>query len=450
MDKLSKRELIAYSLGFSAVSFINLGIGTYLTYFWTDVALVPIAAIGTILLISRFFDGGTDIAMGFIVDRTESKYGKARPWLLRMLIPGVLSMILLFYAPNLSDTGKIAYAFVTYNLVAFFFLTAIALPLQSLTSLITTKPKDRLMLNMSGQSFSTAATVIGNMFILQLVTYFGGGKQGYSTFFTILAIIAGLFVFITFSGTKERSVRPVTKKVEKLKASVAIKAFVSNKWWIIVTLLQGFTMAYPAMMAINIYYMIWIMKDPTLMGPFMSTIFTAMLITLIVFTPIVPRVGKINAGFFGMFIQIAGGLMPLLAPGNYTVMMISAAFRGIGPAMLLGTRLAFMADVVEYGEWKTGVRIEGLVYSGASMGAKIGTGLGGAFVAYILSSSGYIGGAATQAAETLSAITFTFTWGHAIVSALITACLFFLRGLEKQMPQIMEDLQKRNQEEVVQ
>jgi GPH family glycoside/pentoside/hexuronide:cation symporter len=434
-------------LGFAAVSFINLGIGTYLTYFWTDVALVPIAAIGTILLVSRFLDGGTDIAMGFIVDRTQTKFGKARPWLLRMLVPGILSMILLFYAPNLSETGKVVYAFVTYNLVAFFFLTAIALPLQSLTSLIATKPKDRLMLNMSGQSFGTAATVFGNMFILQAVAYFGGGKQGYFTFFTILALVAGLFVFTTFAGTKERSDRPLVKKVEKLKASVALKAFVGNKWWVIVTFLQGFTMAYPAMMAINIYYMIWVMKDAKMMGPFMSTIFTAMLITLIVFTPIVPRIGKINAGFFGMFIQIMGGLIPLLAPGNYTVMMIAAAFRGIGPAMLLGTRLAFMADVVEYGEWKTGVRIEGLVYSGASMGSKIGSGLGGAFVAFMLSSNGYIGGATTQAAETLSAITFTFTWGHAIVSALITVCLFFLRGLEKQMPQIMEDLRNRHLEE---
>ncbi|MCR3921877.1 MAG: glycoside-pentoside-hexuronide (GPH):cation symporter [Firmicutes bacterium] len=442
-SQLGNTEITMFSLGFAAISFINLGFGTYLSYFWSDIALIPLAAMGSIFVISRFLDGGTDIVIGFLVDRTNTKYGKARPWLLWMALPGLLSMAALFYVPNFSETGRIAWAFITYNMVAFFTLTAITLPLQSLTVLMTNDPKKRLTLNMVGQSFGTAATVIGNLYVLKAIESLGGGADGYFKFFAMLAVVATAMILVTFAGTKERVDRPVGKKVEKITAKVALKSFVANKWWVLVTLLQLLTMTYPALMAINMYYMTWVMKNPALMGPFMSAIFVSLLLTLIVFTPLVPRVGKINAGFIGMFFQIVGGIMPLFAPGNTSVMMVSGVFRGIGPAMLLGTRLAFMCDVVEYGEWKTGIRIEGLVFSGASMGAKIGTGLGAAVVAMMLARGGYVGGALTQTAEALSSITITFTWLHALSSALVTACLFTLRGLEKQMPQIMADLEAR-------
>lgn len=443
-QKLGIVETIAFSLGFFAYSMVNLGFSTYLTYFWSDIFIIPLGVISTIFLISRLLDGGTDLLVGFWVDRTSTKYGKARPWLLWMSLPSALSLMLLYYVPNLSESGKITWAFITYNLVAFFFMTCINLPLQSLNSLITSEPKQRLTLNMVAQAFSTLGIILGNMFVLDVIKALGGGTEGYFKFFAIMGGGSFVLVILTFLGTKEK-VKPTIKKKKHSKLSIkqALSAFIANKWWMLVTLLMGLSMLYPSLMAINVYYMQWIMGDISLMGSFMSIVYGAMLGALIIATPIIGKIGKINAGFIGMVIQITGGLLPLFAPGNIMIMMISAALRGIGPAILLGTRLAFMCDVVEYGEWKTGIRVEGLVFSGASFGSKIGTGVGGAIVALMLAYGGYVGGAAIQSETALSAITFTFTWVHALDSLLITICLFFLRGLEKQMPQIIADLEAR-------
>jgi len=109
---IQRPEIFIYCLGFGASTYINMMSGTYLPYFWSDIMRLPLAAMATIMLISRILDGVTDIFMGFMVDRTKSKYGKARPWLLWMALPGLLSMSALFYAPNLSDTGLIIYAFI--------------------------------------------------------------------------------------------------------------------------------------------------------------------------------------------------------------------------------------------------------------------------------------------------------------------------------------------------
>ncbi|KPU44399.1 putative symporter YjmB [Oxobacter pfennigii] len=439
------KQTISYGLGFFGSSMAALGFGTYLTYFWTDIFIIPLAAISTIFMVSRFIDAITDLWCGFMVDRTNTKYGKARPWLLWNAVPAAISLLMLYFVPNFSETGKIVYAFITYNLVAFFYGTCISLPMQSLTSLMTSDPKKRLQLGMIGQAFNTSATVLGNMFVLKIIAALGGGAQGYFKFFGTMGVGAVILILITFIGTKENVVKDSNKnsKENNLSLKVAAKTLLGNKWFLMVTLLMALTMAYPALMSINMYYFTWNLKNPALMGPFMSVIFGAMLATLVLVTPVINRLGKIRAGFIGEFIQVLGGIIPLFAPGNVTVLMIAAACRGIGPAILLGTRLAFMCDVVEYGEWKTGVRIEGLIFSGASFGSKLGSGAGAAIITMMLGIGGYVGGAAAQSAEALSAIHFTFTWLHAIDSLLIAVCLFFLSGLDKQMPQIMEDLKAR-------
>lgn len=442
--EVTSREIIMYSLGFFAYSIINLGFSTYLTFFWSDILIIPLGAISIIFLLSRIFDGITDIIIGFLVDKTKTKYGKARPWLLWTAIPSAISFALMYYVPNLGETGRIAWALITYNIVALVFITGAYLPLQSLTSLITEDSKKRLTINMVAQGFATLATILGNMYVARSIEYFGGGAQGYFRFFGLMGVLASTLMLVAFFGTEERVQSQKSTPTEKVSAKVTLKAFVANKWWILVTLLMALTYFYPALMAINVYYMKWNMGNPALMGPFMSIIYGAMLATLILITPVINKVGKIKAGFIGMFVQVMGGILPLFAPASITLLMVSAALRGIGPAILLGTRLAFMCDVIEYGEWKTGIRLEGIIFSGASFGAKVGTGIGAAVVSVMLAYGGYVGGAAVQTAAALSAIEFTFIWLHALSSVLVTICLFFLRGLEKDMPKILADLKVRN------
>ncbi len=435
-------EIMIYCVGYAALFLVQSMLSNYLTFFWTDVALIPIAAIGVIYVISRLLDGVTDIFIGFRVDRTRSKLGKARPWLLWMALPSLLSMILLFYVPNISVTGKIIYAFVMYNAVAFFFLTASYIPMQTLVSLVSDDSHTRITMNMLGQAISIAFLVVGNIYILRMIEKLGGGEQGYFRFFAIFSVICTAMVLLAFIATKER-VQAVKKEEKRLSFIASSKIVLKNKWWTIVTIMNIFTSALPGLIGVSIYYMIWIMGDASITGKYLAILYIAMLAAVIVAVPFLSRIGKINAALVGMFILLIGSFLPLLEPSSYFLLMLSAVLRGAGPAVILGSRLAFLCDVVDYGEWKTGVRTEGLIFSGASMGTKIGMGIGPAIVTIMLSRGGYIGGAATQTQEAMNAISFTFTWWIGLFGVAVIVCLFFLQGLEKQMPKIKADLKKK-------
>ncbi len=295
-------EMVSYSMGNAANSLIMLGTGTYLNFFWTDIAMIPLAAMGTILSFARFLGIGTDILMGFLLDRTKNKHGKARPWILWMALPMLISYLALFYVPNMSETGRIVYAFITYNLVAFFTMSALALPMQSLLALITNDPKKRLTMSMLNMSVGTLFQILGNMAVMPAINALGGGQQGYFRFFGILGVIGTALYLLVFFGTTERVTQEESeeKKEEKISVREVIRLYLANKWWIIMTFFQGFSFLYPSFMAINMYYMTWVMGNPALMGPFQSIMSAAMLITLIVGTPIVPRIGKIYASFLAL------------------------------------------------------------------------------------------------------------------------------------------------------
>ncbi|MFZ7131809.1 MAG: MFS transporter [Eubacteriales bacterium] len=440
--KVSTKELLAFSMGYMALTIGGLG-QNYISFFWTDIALIPLAAVGMIFLVSRIFDGVTDIIVGFMIDKTKSKHGKARPWLLWMVIPSVVSLAALFYVPDIGTTGKIIYAFIVYNAVAFFFTTATTIPLQTLCSRLTSDGNQRLKLNMVAQIFGSAASVLGNFYVVKGIAGFGGGASGYFKFFGLMSIIVGFLIMLAFSGTKEKVEAAKKSDEKKLGVGEGFKLLFTNKYWIWVTLLQVTSWLFPAFMAINIYYMTWVVKDVDLMSPFMSLIFFAMFVSVMILAPLSQKIGKDKTAFLGMFLQVAGGLIPLINPISVPVLMFSAVFRGAGPAAMLGTRLAFTSDVVEYGEWKTGTRTEGLIFSGTSMGQKIGQGIGGLIVSVMLGIGGYVGGAASQTPAALSAITFTFTWLSALASGLAVICLFFLGKLQRQMPEIMKDLEAR-------
>ena len=290
-------EMFVYCLGFGANTFINMMLGVYLPYFWSDIMMVPLTATATVMLVSRFLDGGTDIYIGFMVERTKSGLGKARPWLLWMALPGLVSMSALFFVPSLSETGLIIYSFITYNCVTLFICTAITIPITSLLSMITDDPRKQVVTNMLGMSVCTAFMVLGNWYILDAIEALGGGSRGYWRFFSLLALITTGIYLLTFWGTRERVVRAEAGKAEKVSILEILKLLKANKWFLVVTLFTAFAMLYPAFMGINMYYMTWVMKNPGLMGPYMSVLYLALLITLVGAAPIVPRIGKINAAF---------------------------------------------------------------------------------------------------------------------------------------------------------
>lgn len=225
-------ERFSYGCGDFGCNIIYTAMSMFLLFYYSDYAGVNIAAVGTIMLISRVFDGISDIAMGYIVDRTKSKHGKARPWILRLCIPFAISGILLFSVPtSWGSVAKLIYVFISYNLVSTIIYTAINVPYSALNALMTQDPYERSVLSIYRNLLATAGTLIINAFTLPLVEFFGNNATAWTKTFAILGLISVIAFLINFYGTKER-VKPVvneeTGQAKDVPFKEGIKALFKN------------------------------------------------------------------------------------------------------------------------------------------------------------------------------------------------------------------------------
>lgn len=449
MSELVKKSLGAdlrkdkIGLAFGSFGF-NLGsavLMTYLTYFLTDSMLITAGAVSVLLFVERIIDAFTDLWMGTLVDRCRSKMGKARPWLLWMAAPAAISMSLMFVVPPFNETGRIIYAFVTYVMTEFFYLTALALPLSALVSLVTADSKQRLVISQIFGFFMTLGAVAVNYFSTPMMKLFGGGNMGYFWYFSIMAVVGVIMVLICFKLTKERA-HEAAPKAAKLPFKVAVPAVLKNKYWWNGMGIYLMTSLVPSCWSAAAYYCIYWQNNRVDVGHLMALLWGGITAGILVFIPVSRKVGKANSAAIGLAFQALGSVLLWLAPSSVAMLWISTVFRSVGVGGLSGNMNAMLANVVEYGEWKTGIRTEGMVYSGASFGGKVGAGLGGAIVAAIIDWGQYVPNAATQAPLAMTAIKFAFVGAPFIGSSLIIIMLLLFR-VEKKMPQIKAELERR-------
>lgn len=433
------------SFGFNLGSAVLM---TYLTFFLTDNMLISAASVSLILLFSRIIDAFTDIWMGSLIDKTKSKLGKARPWLLWMAAPAIVSMALLFVVPPFNETGRVIYSFITYNLVAFFYLTALALPMNALVSLITTDMKSRLAISQTFGFFMTLGAVFVNYFATPIMNAFGGGNMGYFWYFTLMAIVGCIFMIICMRLTKERSKEEIKNdKDDKIPFKEGAACVLKNKYWWNAMGIYLMTSLVPACWAATVYYCIYWQNGLVDPGHLMSLLWGGITAGILLFIPVSRKIGKANSAAVGLAIQAVGSILLWIAPASVPMLWISTIFRSVGVGGLSGNMTAMLADVVEYGEWKTGKRTEGMIYSGASFGNKVGQGLGGAVVAGILAWGQYVPNAAVQGEKAMTAIKVAFVGAPFIGSSLIIIMLLLFR-VEKLMPQIKADLDERRKKNV--
>ena len=441
-QQLSLREVVCYGLGMFGGGMGGLGPSMYLSFFWTDIACIPLGYVSGIMLISRLWDGSDDVLIGWFMGRTKSKYGLARPWILRMTPVALVFMLMLFYVPDIGNFGKAAWAFIAYNGYNVFLGTFVMLGLQSLTSLMTPSPKGRMTLSLTAQITNAVASILASMFLASGLAHFGGGEQGYFYFFGLLSVIGAALILSAFFGTKEK-VRQIEQNQQKPAFGEAMKSFVKNKWWMIATLYQLLAFVLQAFGAVSMYYVTSVAGNAAYISPFATVQnLTAFAIPLFL-PPLIHKYGPNNAANLGLVLAAGGCLLPLIDPSSLLLLVLSGALRGIGTAGMFSTRMAVMADIADYGEYKTGKRTDSLVYSGISLSAKIGMGITGAAITMILDGAGYVGGAAVQTPQALSSITFLFTWVQAICCGAIILTLLWLKGLEKEMPAVRAELDRR-------
>lgn len=446
--KISWREILAFAVGDGGCNLVWTTIGSYLTLYYTDSVGLAAATIGTLMLLSRLLDGVSDLVMGSIIDRTHTRWGKARPWILWSAIPMGLGLVLMFSVPqSLSSGGKLAYASITYVLMAAVIYTACNLSYNTLLSLAAPSPKDRVTMS-SIRFFLTMATVLFiNYNCNKFVTKFGW--TGMSVIFGMIAI---LLLFITFIGTKERvnvEQNSVKEKKNENKMSVgeSFKYLFKNKYFLLLTVV--FVLNYTILGVNNglrIYFARDVLGNAGLMGTLTLCFILPKMIGNLVYPYINKLLGKWKSMMIGYVIELIGVLIMAFTEASFTTAVIGLVCLGIGGIPHNAGLFAMVADVIDYGEWKTGVRLDGLTNSATSFGMKVGAGLGSALVGWGLAWAAYDGTLAAQTASTITGIKMVFTIVPAVLIVIGLITLFFC-NLDKIYPQIAAGLEEKRAKE---
>ncbi|OON95321.1 MAG: sugar transporter [Candidatus Epulonipiscium fishelsonii] len=450
MVKVPLVTKIAYGSGDVACNLVFGVITALLTLFYTDyVGMSPII-IGNIMLISRIFDGISDVVMGYIVSHTKSKWGQSRPWILWSSIPFCLSLILLFTVPDSSPTVQMIYIFVTYNFCNTICFTALNLPYGSLSAMLTRDSKERDMVSVFRMAMSPCGRIIVGLCTLPMVKMLGNTKEAFvitASIWAVLALVLLMFCFIKCEEKVVIAAREEKKEKIKGQGKKSFMAVVTNKYFWIVCFLWIFQNASIGVVGILLpYYSKYILLNDTWM---LSTMYFAETISIVVTVMLCPifmkKFNKRTLLIGGSVVAIAGQLLFMINPYSFPIAVAVAIIRGIGAGPLNAVVFGMLCDVVEYGQWKTGLRQEAYLFSAGSIGTKIGPGLVTALVTSLLTTGGYIAsstGGAVQPQEALDTIVNLYQWGPLCVWVSVLIC-GLLYGLDKIYPTIMKDLAER-------
>lgn len=444
-EKLSWKEIISFAVGDGGCNLIWTTIGSYLTMYYTDNVGLAATTIGTMMLLTRLLDGVSDLIMGSILDRTHTRWGKARPWILWTAIPMGLGLVLMFSVPGAWGEGaKLAYATISYIIMAVVVYTACNLAYNTLLSLETPDPKQRVLMS-SIRFFITMCTVLFiNYNCNNFVDNFGW--QGMAIIF---GVIGALLLLVTFLGTKER-VNPdeIAVKTEKPKTSVmeSFKLLFQNKYFWLLTVV--FVINYTILGVNNglrLYYCRDVLGDKSLMGNLTLCFILPKLLGNLAYPYINKLLGKWKSMMIGYGIELVGLLIMVLTETSIATAAIGLICLGIGGIPHNAGLFAMVADVIDYGEYKTGVRLDGLTNSATSFGMKVGAGLGSALVGWGLAWAAYDGTLAAQTAATVAGIKSVFTVVPAVLIVVGLIALFFC-NLDKIYPEVAAGLKQRHAE----
>ena len=447
--KLSWFTRVAYGLGDTAQNVV-WGAMSILTFFYTDYAGIDPAMVGLVMLLSRCFDGVSDVLMGFVVEKTNSKWGKSRPWILWSSLPFAISIVLIYTVPQTSTALQFAYIFVTYNFCTTVCYTALNLPYGSLSAMMSRISKERDMLSIVRMALSPIGKILAVSATLPLVQIFGDTQMAWVQVMSIWAVLAFLLLLLCFWRCKETVVIEARKKVDKIPVKKSLQALVLNKYfWLAMTIWMMQNVIFYVTGTVLPYYCKYIFMDSSLYSILYLLETGIMIAFTIFFSPmLLKKFGKRNMSLIGVSIALVGHLIYLLNPLDFGWVVFSCVIRGIGFAPLNSVIFGFLGDVVEYGQWKFHLRQEGLIFSGGSVGTKIGSGLTSAILTGLLSYAGYVSSNTASAVQPQSAIDMIvdlYMWGPVVVWVIIIAVLLAYK-LDKLYPTIMKDLVKREAE----
>lgn len=412
-----------------------------LTYALTESYGMSATIVGLIFLVSRLFDGFSDVVAGYIVDRTNSRFGKTRIYDL-MNIPMWIGLILVFSVPNIGLAGKIIWVFFFYNLVQSVFVTFMNL-VNPMRLQRTYKEDQRVRISSVSTVITMFFTVISSIMLPVFIGKFGNEPHGWTIISLIFAIPFGIFGTIKFFLPELPEYMEADKKTEPIKIKDSLKALIQNKY----ALLFGGVMICWAMYntftsSSSSYYFNYVYGDVAAES-IVSMVSMLQIFSVALITFSVNKIGKVNTVRIGLTLIVIASTVRLVMPNNIMWLSICNLFCACGILALGFMKGLLNIDCIAYGKWKTGNGIEAAYSTVNSVADKVGLGVGSFLLGIILQIGGYDASLSVQGASTLFTIKMLYTVIPAIL-ALAALILLAFFDLEKKLPGIENDLQKKN------
>ncbi len=444
--KLSWGERIAYGLGDYAGNLVYSLISAFLLVYYTEACGMNAATAASVMAVSRIFDGVSDLVMGRMVDKTHSKWGKARPWLIRASIPLAICTVLLFSMPEgLGDGAMAAYAFITYNLVSTVFFTMLNVPYATMQGLMTTNQYERGILGNVRMLLATFGTMTINTVVPILIGTFGANNthQGW-TYATVILMVAFLAInLITFFVCKERTVDTSDQgegRENQPSVLEALKSLVANKYWVMqVVLLFCMYFMMSTFFGSNYYYAQYVLKSEGSYALLANALSLSQMGIMFVTPVIMKKVSKRWLSLWGLALSGVGFIITGFAGTNVTIVLLSNIIKGIGFGCGAATMWGLLQDAITYGQWLTGVQAVGMGNSASSFTTKIGSGFGTAALGWILAAGNF--NADPTGDASVMAIKVAVIIVPLIATAICIACMFFF-DLDNKYEKAVTDLEK--------
>ncbi|WP_411342427.1 glycoside-pentoside-hexuronide (GPH):cation symporter [Paenibacillus sp. WLX1005] len=431
------QQRIGYGLADFACNLIWQMITLYLMIYYTDVVGLAAAQVSILFLVTRIVDGVADAAMGVIIDKTNTRWGKSRPYFLWGAIPFGVLAILAFYVPDVGQTGRLVYAYLTYLGISIAY-TMVNIPMASILPSLTSDGQERTVLATVRIIFSCIGATIVSLCTLPLVQSLGGGSTASGYFWTIVifAIVGMMMFFVTFRNVEEK-VKVLRPK--KVPVAQAFASLTKNPPWLIFALNIIFMWgSYFFQQGALIYYFTYYLREPGL-ASLAAGIGSFVPLVGVFATPLIARLMyKKTVFMIASAINLVGLIIMAIGNTNLTILMTGVVVSAIGFGLRQSIYFSMQADPVDYGEWKTGINAAGIISSLNGFIGKIAMAVAGAVSGWLLTWGGYVANQ-QQTPQALFAIKLNYIW-IPLVLVIISMIVMCFYNLDKKFDRIRQEL----------
>ncbi len=424
---------VGYGSGDIAGNVVYAFLSSFVMIYLTNTVGLNPGVVGTLIAASKFFDGVTDIFFGAMIDKTKSRLGKARPWMLYAYVGCAVTLAAIFAIPvDMGTAAQYAWFFIAYTLLNAVFYTANNIAYSALTALVTKNSKERVQMGSCRFVFAFGTSLLIQSITISAVAACGGGA-GWRTVAIIYAVVGLVVNTVSVLSVKELPEEELNDSAEKTQGQeekygllTAAKLLASNRFYLMICGVYILQQVYGAMINMGIYYMIYVLNNENLYGVFSWAVNIPLIVALI-FTPtLVSRwKGMYRLNLRGYMLGTLGRALVIVAGymGSVPLMLFFTGVAALGQGPWQGDMNAVIASCSEYTYLTKQKRVDGTMYSCTSLGVKLGGGLGTAIAGWMLAASGFAQGLAVQPESCINMLYFMYLWLPMLISLAITLVL---------------------------